>query len=144
MKESAKVVITHFFVITVAVLFFTTLVNTVDGVEECSIAYIWQVLITGVVSALPSCIFWSKKELSKKQWQIRFVFHFALIEAIIFTEGWIFEWYSDALSALVIAAEVILVYLIVYLYSYFVGISDAEKVNSALQAFNIDENDEKE
>lgn len=143
MKEAIKMVITHFFVITVAVLFFTTLSNTIERVEEYPISFIWQVFITGIVSALPSFIFYSKKELTKRQWKIRYGVHFILIESIILTEGWIFNWYSSFLSALIIALIVILVYAVVFTYSYFIQFNDAQKVNSALQAFNQDE-EEKE
>ena len=143
MKEPIKMVITHFFVITVAVLFFTTLSNTIDGVEEYPIFFIWQVFITGIVSALPSIIFYSKKELTKRQWKLRYVIHFILIESIILTEGRIFNWYSNFLSALVIVLIVVFVYIVVFTYSYFIDFNDAQKVNSALRTFNKDE-EEKE
>ncbi|MCH5202444.1 MAG: DUF3021 family protein [Oscillospiraceae bacterium] len=143
MKELIKMVITHFFVITVAVLFFTTLSNTIDGVEEYPIFFIWQVFITGIVSALPSIIFYSKKELTKRQWKLRYVIHFILIESIILTEGRIFNWYSNFLSALVIVLIVVFVYIVVFTYSYFIDFNDAQKVNSALRTFNKDE-EEKE
>lgn len=140
-KEAVKMVVNHFFVITVAVLFFTTLGNTIGGLKEYSIYYVWQVLITGVVGALPSFIFFSKKELTKKQWQLRYVVHFALIESIILVEGWIFSWYRSLLSALTISVVVILVYAVVYAYTRFVELNDAKKVNTALQIFNSDEED---
>lgn len=140
-KEAIKMVVSHFFVITVAVLIFTTLGKSINGVKEYPIYYVWQVVLTGVVGALPSFIFYSRKELTKKQWIVRYVVHFFVIETVILTEGWIFDWYSGFLSALIIAFVVILVYAVVYAYSYFVKFNTVKRVNSALKDFNKDEED---
>lgn len=140
-KEAIKMVVSHFFVITVAVLIFTTLGNTINGIKEYPIYFVWQVVLTGVVGALPSFIFYSKKELTKKQWIVRYVVHFFVIETIILTEGWIFDWYSGIFSALTIAFIVVLVYVVVYAYSYFLKFNTVKRVNSALKDFNKDEED---
>lgn len=141
MKDAIKMVVTHFFVICVAMLFFTSVGNLLEGVTALPIAYPFQVMITGLLTAVPSLLFCFKNEPSKKQFYLRFFIHYCIIEAIVMTEGALLGWYSDFINALVVFVIVMLVYAVVLLYSHYVDSDTANNINKALNRFH-DENEE--
>lgn len=140
MKDTVKLVITHFFIISTGVLFIISLSNLLfDGNEPLKPELPWQILLTGLLTALPSLLFSFKKEPTKKQFQLRVAIHFIVIETIVMTEGILFEWYEDFISALVLFFVILAVYIFVWVYSYFMNIHLARDINAALKRFNEDE-----
>ena len=55
------------------------------------------------------------------------------------TEGFILKWYESFAEGLLIFAIVLLVYIIVFAYTYFVAFNTAHSINKALEDFNSDE-----
>ncbi|MCI6616477.1 DUF3021 domain-containing protein [Ruminococcus sp.] len=143
MKDTVKLVISHFFIITTGVLFIISLSNLLfDGNEPLSPELPWQIFLTGILGALPSFLFSFKNEPTKKQFRLRTVIHFIVIEAVVMTEGALFGWYGNFVGALVFFAVVLAVYLFVWAYSYFMNIHLAKGINAALKRFNEDDEDE--
>ncbi len=140
MKDAIKLVVTHFFIITVSVMFVISVSNSVAGVKYYSSDFPWQIIITGIITALPTFLFYSNKEPTKKQYIVRFIIHFILIETIVMIEGWILNWYSTFLNGLIIFGMVVFVYAVVLAYTYFVSSNTAKSINKALEKFNADEN----
>ena len=99
MKEAIRIVIMHFFIITVGVLFFTGIINTFDGNTMFSPQYPWEVILTGVIGSVPSFLFYSKKEPTKKQFTVRVIIHFIVITALIMGEGALLGWYGSLFDA---------------------------------------------
>lgn len=141
MKDAIKMVVTHFFVICVAMLFFTSVGNLLEGVTALPIAYPFQVIITGILTAVPSLLFYFRNEPTKKQFYLRFFIHFCIIEAIVMTEGALVGWYSDVINAVIVFVIVMLVYSVVLLYSHYVDSDTANNINKALNRFH-EENEE--
>lgn len=141
MKDILKLVMTHFFVICVAELFFISLVNLFLGIECYSAGYPWQILITGFLTALPSFLFYFKKEPTKKQFLLRFTIHFIIIECIVIINGIFFGWHTNFVEFLIVFGIVILIYAVVVLYTYIILRSKVKSINSALEKFNADEDD---
>lgn len=140
MRDTVKLVITHFFIISTGVLFIISLSNLLfDGNEPLKPELPWQILLTGLLTALPSLLFSFKKEPTKKQFQLRVAIHFIVIETIVMTEGILFKWYEDFISALVLFFVILAVYIFVWAYSYFMNIHLAKGINAALKRFNEDE-----
>lgn len=139
MKDTVKLVINHFFIISVGVLFIVAISNTFEGSKPLSAEVPWQVLLTGIAGALPTFLFYFKNEPTKKQFIARTAVHFVLIETIIMTVGRLFSWYDNLIEALLFFAVVLAVYLFVWLYSYFMNMYLAKDINSALKRFNKDE-----
>ena len=80
MKDTVKLVITHFFIISTGVLFVVSLSNLLfDGNKPLPPELPWQVLLTGILGALPSFFFSFKKEPTKNQFLVRTVIHFIVI-----------------------------------------------------------------
>lgn len=142
MKDTLKMVLSHFFVICVSVMFFTSISNLVCGNKTLPIEYPFQILINGVLTAPPSLLFYFKKEPTKKQFYTRLIIHFFIIEAIVMTEGVVFRWYGNIAEAVTVAIIVILVYAIVFSYTMFSDKAVARKINDKLKKFQDRENEE--
>lgn len=140
MKDAIKLVIMHFFIITVGVLFVISLANSLEGVQYYPSDYPWGIMFVGAVTALPSLIFYSKKEISTNQIKIRFVIHFFVVGAIVLTIGYLWQWYTTIGYAVIVFLMYVFVYAIVLAYSYFIQYRTASSINEALKRFNSDEN----
>lgn len=139
MRNTIKLVITHFFIITTGVLFVTSISNLIEGNEMISAGQPWQILLTGAITALPSFLFYFRNEPTKKRFLVRCFIHFVIIEAVVMTEGALFGWYEGLLGAIILFDVILCIYLIVWIYSCFMHRSLANDINSALKRINEDE-----
>lgn len=143
MKDTVKLVISHFFIISTGVLFIISLSNLLfEGNEPLSPELPWQIFLTGILGALPSFLFYFKNEPTKNQFRLRTVIHFIVIEAVVMTEGALFGWYGNFVGALVLFVVILAVYLFVWAYSYFMNMHLAKDINAALKRFNEDDEDD--
>ena len=143
MKDTVKLVITHFFIISTGVLFIISLSNLLfAGSEPLSPELPWQIFLTGILGALPSFLFYFKNEPTKNQFRVRTVIHFIVIETVVMTEGAFFGWYGNFVGALVLFVVILAVYLFVWVYSYFMNMHLAKDINAALKRFNEDDEDD--
>lgn len=143
MKDTVKLVISHFFIISTGVFFVMSLSNLLfEGNEPLSPELPWEIFLTGILGALPSFLFNFKNEPTKKQFRVRTVIHFIVIETVVMTEGALFGWYGGLADALVLFVVILAVYLFVWAYSYFMNMHLASDINAALKRFNEDDEDE--
>ena len=143
MKDTVKLVISHFFIISTGVLFISSLSNLLfEGNGPLSPELPWEIFLTGILGALPSLLFYFKNEPTKKQFRVRTIIHFIVIETVVMTEGALFEWYGRFADALVLFVVIFAVYLFVWAYSYFMNMHLARDINAALKRFNEDDEDE--
>lgn len=145
MRDMIKYIISQFFVITVGILFVTSVSNLVAAITKgdaitYSVYYPFLVLFTGFLSSLPTVLLWFREEPTKKQCYIRMAMHFVAIEAIVMLEGLWFGWYHSLGEAMKLFGIVIMVYLFVYAYSYFTNKDTADAINEALARFHQEEN----
>ena len=143
MKDTVKIVITHFFIISTGVLFIISLSNLLfAGSEPLPPELPWQIFLTGILGALPSFLFYFKNEPTKNQFRVRTVIHFIVIETVVMTEGAFFGWYESFIDGLILFAVILAVYLFVWAYSYFMNMHLAKDINAALKRFNEDDEDD--
>lgn len=141
MKATIKMIVSHFLVICVAVMFFTSILNLSLGHKILPIEYPFQILLTGLITSLPSALFYFKNEPSKKQFYFRFLIHFCIIETIVMIEGSLIGWYNDITEAIIVFVIVILVYAAVLVYSRLENTFTARSINDALKKFHEQDND---
>ena len=137
MKDAIKLVVEHFFMITVGVLFFTSL--GFIGAETIPSFYPWMVLLSGIAGAIPTLLFYFRTEPTKKQFIIRVILHFIVIVTLIMTLGFVFGWYTNLLEGLIILGVILAVYASVWFLSYKLNASQAKNINDALNRINDDE-----
>lgn len=144
MKDTIKMVISHFFVITVCVTAAIGIPNAfMPNHKGYPTEFPLYMLLIGATSALPSFLFYFKKEPTRKQFILRVILHFCCIMAVILGEGRLLGWYGSVTDMLYTAICVIVVYLAVWLITSRANKNAAEGINSALKNLNAD-NDEDE
>lgn len=140
MKDILKMLINQFFMITVSVMFFSSFLNLfVDWGVKYDSSYPWVLMLTGLVGTLPSLVFVFKREPTKKQFVIRCIIHYFLLSAVIIGEGILIGWFENVIDVIGVWTELTVVYIIVWLFTYFSNRSIKKGVNDALKKFNENE-----
>lgn len=75
-------------------------------------------LVFSLCATLPGWLFYSKKELSKKQWMWRKVLHFLLLEVVLLTLGRVGQMYRGIGQAVGFAVTVFCVYAFVMVLEF--------------------------
>ena len=141
-KDALRLIINQFFIITVCAMFIICAVNTLASGNfeyEIDATFPWVMMLTGLLGSLPSLLFCFGKEPTKKQFFVRVIIHFFLIQAVILTEGRLLGWYSTLPYMLIIAGMITMVYALVWVFSYLSEKNTAKNINKALENFNRDE-----
>ena len=142
-KDILRLAVSHFFIITVCVMFVVSAANllfykdfnySIDG------TFPWVMMLTGLLGALPTLLYYFPKEPTRKQFYIRVALHYLLINAVILGEGRLLGWFSTVPQMLIIAAMILAVYGLVWLFSSIAEKTQADNINKALQRFNEDDN----
>ena len=142
-KDILRLAVSHFFIITVCVMFVVSAANllfykdfnySIDG------TFPWVMMLTGLLGALPTLLYYFPKEPTRKQFYIRVALHYLLINAVILGEGRLLGWFSTVPQMLIIAAMILAVYGLVWLFSIIAEKTLADNINKALQRFNEDDN----
>lgn len=136
-KDTIKMVVSHFFIITVCVMTVIAVSNLLAGNTTCyPQEYPLHLLLVGSTSALPSFLFYFKQEPTRRQFIIRMILHFCCIETVVLVEGWLLGWYDTAADMAIVAGMVVLVYLAVWFITRRSNNKAAQGINEALKNFN--------
>ena len=86
---------------------------------------------------LPSLVTWSKRELKPRELILRELIEFLLTEAVVLCLSFRSRMIDTSRPAVVlgIAVSVLVIYLLVFLFSWLVNSAQAKQVNEELQAF---------
>lgn len=140
MKDTIKMAISHFFIITVCVTAAIGISNYfVPDHSGYPKEFPLHLLLIGVTSALPSLLFYFKKEPTRRQFVIRVILHFCCIMAVVLGEGWLLGWYESVTDMLSVGAVVVIVYLAVWIITVRVNKNAEDGMNRALKNLNSDE-----
>ena len=143
MKDTIKMVISHFFIITVCVTAAIGISNMfVPGQQGYPKEFPLHLLLVGSTSALPSFLFYFKGEPTRRQFIIRIILHFICIMGVVLGEGYFLGWYGSALDMAIVAGLVVLVYAAVWIITMRSNTKAEQGINEALKRFNTDDNEE--
>ncbi len=138
-KELFRTVMIQFFIcytLTMLVTVVFAKLNTPD-VTEISVNYIWEVAVFSLFAELPSLLYYSKNELSRRQWWVRTVIHTVLIEVVLMTAGYIIGMYKGILGSVAFFFTVLAVDVLVRLFSYLADMTTADTINRKLKERRI-------
>jgi len=135
LKEIKRQIIHSFFVIfsgSVLSMYVYTLLFG-DGILE--VHYITALLVMTVLADLTCFIFYSKKELTRKQLLIRFAIHLPIIMGIMLSAASYMEWilWSEPVEIIVFIALVVAVYIMVVAISEYRLKKLADKLTEKLK-----------
>ena len=94
-------------------------------------------LIYAGACVIPSLVTWSKRELKPRELLLRELLQFLLTEAVVLGLAFRSDVIDTSRPAVVlgIAGSVLVIYLLVFLFSWLVNSAQAKQVNQELQAF---------
>lgn len=135
------------FIVRKLVLFFTltTLITVAiyilgsvfDGNASFGYSAFLSPLIYAGCCVLPSLVTYSKRELKPREWILREVLQFVLTEAVMLALAFRSPVIDTSRASVVlgIAGSVLVIYLLVFLFSWLVNSAQAKRVNEELQEF---------
>lgn len=95
--------------------------------------YFKDMAIFSLLGDLPSLIFYSSSELSKKQWNVRLILHFIILETVLLAAAKYLQLYHTLLQGAVFAGIILLVYVIVRGACFAWDIETARAINDKLR-----------
>lgn len=120
--------------VVIAVAFFTTVLEPVDAVDP---VLLWQIPCVSFLCSLGCLIYPWDRVPGKREMAVRIVAHYILINGIVLTAGFCFEWYRvDHLgSVAVMLLTIALIFGIVSALSWRRAAVDAKRMNERLREF---------
>lgn len=91
------------------------------------------IVVTGLICAIPSLIWLTEEELTRKQFIIRLIVHCLLLYGMVSGIGYVAHWYRGPVEFAFVSVIYFLVYLFVWLVSYWSGWRNQEQINQALK-----------
>lgn len=140
MSKLMKTILLQFVLISTCILFGTGFFCLVTGSHNSWPWYMpFEVLGIALVTACGTLIHCSTKEVSKKEFIVRSVIHFIVLLGIVVGAGYLFKWWSEIPSLLIICAIFVFVYAVVFTVMYLKQKNDSNKINEALKKLDNDE-----
>lgn len=146
-KKALKMIFNQFLLITTILLLVFGILKFVwhfAGADESGLPYTFplEVIVCSLSTSLCSFIYYSPKELTKKQFLIRCTIHFLLLFAVVSGEGYLFHWVNELADFLVVGAIFFIIYVSVWIITYLSDKNNSNLINKALH--NIKEKEDKE
>ena len=104
--------------------------------DYCSMSenILWDIIISGAVTALVTAAVYSVEFRSKKHYAVMTVLHYVLLCGVMIFLGANFGWIIfDFEGILMMIIDVALVYVMVFIITYLVCKKEADKLNEALE-----------
>ena len=126
--------ISYFTTITTTVLALVGIITAVEG-YECSSKYIlFQILGAGAATALITALVLCREIRSRKQFLLLSALHYVLLCGAMTGLGLWFGWLERTFAGIALMAfYVAVVYVFVFLITYFTGKREADAINRALR-----------
>ena len=135
-----KMIAMQFLLITVGMLLGIGLMNVLlRDYNDLPWFFPFEILAVALSTALASLVYSSKNELSKKGMMIRQIIHFILLLVIVYSYGYLFNWWSELSGILIVGAIFLGIYAIVFIVTYRMERKDSFKINEALKKLPKDE-----
>lgn len=141
--NKVKYIFQQTMLISTAILFVIGVQGIVRHIQGKEFALGWyypiSIILTGFFCALPTVIWLSGEELTKRQFIVRLVCHCIFLLSIVSLAGYLFHWYDGIQEYLCIALMYFAIYIFVWLTSLWMGRIDECKINTALKDIQDEE-----
>ena len=123
-----------FFYITTCVLFVCAANIQISGYETVSTITLWQILLSGFLTALVTVILRPGEQDSGRVGMIKIIVHYFVLCGVMIGCGYRFGWVDLTLNGIVMMAiSVAVVYLLVFLAGYWLDKKQADEINKKLK-----------
>lgn len=106
-----------------------------------NVQYLEWMLLFSALGDLPALVFYSGKELTIKQWRIREVIHFVILETVLLTAANCMGMYHTFSEGMVFAGIILLVYVLVRAVCFAGDFQTAKNINDQLKEIRKREED---
>jgi len=134
-KEITREMVYSFFVIFSGSVLAMYVYLLIFGQNTVDIHHITALLVMTVLADLASFVFYSRKDLSKKQMFVRYVIHLAVIIGIMLSAATYLEWvrWHEPVQIIVFVGLVVAVYTMVMIIDEYQNKKLADKLNQKLK-----------
>ncbi len=140
MKTTFKILYTQAISISIMLLLIRGIISLIAYLNGDATIFPWyfplETVLVGVVTALPSLLFYSHNELSKKAYICRIFVHFTLVLSIVTGLGCLFKWFVSVKEYLMVFAIFIIIYIGIWGLSYLFFLREEKSINKSLKDFN--------
>lgn len=126
--------ISYFTTITTTVLVLVGITTAIDGYEHLSKYILFQILASGAATAFITTLILCREIRSRKQFLLLSALHYVLLCGAMIGLGLWFSWLEQSFADIALMAfYVAVVYVVVFLITYFTGKREADAINRALK-----------
>lgn len=131
-----SLLISQFFTIYTGSMFATILFVSLSNppIKSLPTEYLWQVALFSLAADLITLVYYSKNELSRKQFWIRTAIHTVLLEVILMILGYRIGMYGDFLSGCFMVLIILVVDVFVRFVTYLSDRRTADAINKKLKS----------
>lgn len=134
LRELVKKMITSYFIIygctMMGTLFYCLIFCPNDSFE---LNYFGWMLMFALAGDLPSLLFYSRKELNERQWNVRFIIHFFVLESVLLIFAKYLSLYETVLEGVVFAVIILVIYIVVRAVCFASDMMVADEINERLK-----------
>ena len=124
----------YFTTITTTVLALVGITTAIEGYEHLSKYILFQILASGAATAFITTLILCREIRSRKQFLLLSALHYVLLCGVMIGLGLWFGWTDRSFVGIALMAfYVAVVYVIVFLTTYFLGKREADAINRALK-----------
>ena len=124
----------YFTTITTTVLALVGITTAIEGYEHLSKYILFQILASGAATAFITTLILCREIRSRKQFLLLSVLHYILLCGAMIGLGLWFGWTDRSFVGIALMAfYVAVVYVFVFLITYFTGKREADAINRALK-----------
>lgn len=135
-NSMTSLLISQFFTIYTGSMFATILFVSLSNppIKLLPTEYLWQVALFSLAADLITLVYYSKNELSRKQFWIRTAIHTVLLEVILMILGYRIGMYGDFLSGCFMVLIILVVDVFVRFVTYLSDRRTADAINEKLKS----------
>ncbi len=134
-KELLRTLLMHFFICYTCTMMATILFCGLNmpKVTELPVSYLWKAALFSICADLPVMVYYSRRELSRRQWRIRTIIHTVLVECVLLAAGYFFGMYKGVLGFVLFFFAILTVDLIVRAVTFLNDKNTADEINAHLK-----------
>lgn len=97
-----------------------------------------SIVLAGFLGALPTPLVWNR-DCSRKQFPFLLAVHCTLLFGIVSLMGFLFHWYSSGSDYLFVVIVYFIIYVLVWVITYWLERCDEAKINQAIKEIQDEE-----
>lgn len=128
-------------VVTAIVFFEVIYIFIFYGMDSKGAENLWETLIVAALTSIGCAPCLPNEELSKNATIVRSIIYFGYVNVVVWVCGFMFEWFVPSDIGMIIGLEltITLVYIVVFLLTYWSEWKTAEKMNQKLKERELEQ-----